>query len=453
MSSRLNQNTTKILADIERYFLGKHVQKFRGQLNLADALSRIMQFGCDDVSKRIWGEWPDALHEITAQYIADGVKFLGRTGHGGNPMGGRMNDFPIVTCYVAQLDSSVKDQYTSICMLLLQNILVSDSSYGLNNFARILRYSRNNKKDTYTILQQLPAYQGDLLEFKLSLISELASLRKNHKGDDYEEYFDGLEKLAQFDLGEKTKVETRTKGNTPVYPELVESFDDEANQVEVRPVIKIDETTGEFEKWYVAQEKAKKQEDALLRPKIAAEASAKLTRYWLRRYHKLTSEDSACLTLLEKRRLVKFIVDGLKSESNETIGAALWVAIAYLTPLSFIEAHNLLAEDSYKRVTLNGRYVLEIQPLAHGYKYTQESLKECDEAASSLNIELHSTLVQALSRLKPLKGGSILEKLNINYEGIGEILDKEVRCIKSEWAISSDETTYRLRLKSELLFA
>ncbi len=93
MSSRLNQNTTKILADIERYFLGKHVQKFRGQLNLADALSRIMQFGCDDVSKRIWGEWPDALHEITAQYIADGVKFLGRTGHGGNPMGGTANRF------------------------------------------------------------------------------------------------------------------------------------------------------------------------------------------------------------------------------------------------------------------------------------------------------------------------------------------------------------------------
>ncbi len=391
-----------------------------------------MHFGCDDVSKRIWGEWLDALPEINEQYIAEGERPLASTGYGGNAMGGMLGAFPIVSCLIAQPDSRIEQQYTSICMLLLQKILVLDSSYGLNSVARLLRCISNTERTTFFILQRLPVYMGDLSNFKLSLTSELENLRKEYTDDKYKKYFDAIEKLAQFDTGEKTKVRTRTKGNWRVYPELIENFDDEANQVGVSPVIDIDEITGEFDKWYFVQEKEKEQEGALLRPKVAAEASAKLTRYWLRRYHKLTSEDRACLTPLERRRLAKFIVDDLKSESNETFVAALWVAIAYLTPLSFIDARNVLAEkDSFQRVTLNGEYVLKIQQLANGYKYTQESLKECYEAESSLKIELHIMLVQALSRLKQLKGGSILEKLNVDYEEIDEILDKKLDILRA----------------------
>ena len=260
-----------------------------------------MRHGYDDVSQEVWGEWVGALDEITADYIAAGVKPLASTGHGGNPMGGSLDNFPIVACLIAQPDSRIKEQYTSICMLLLQKILVMDSSYGLNNVARLLRYSGSTKKTTFLILQRLPVYRGDLADFKLNLISALMSLRKEYRVDEYKKYFDGLEKLAQFDLGEKTEVGTRVKGSRPVYPELIESFDDEVSQVDVRPFVDIDEISGEFDKWYLVQEKEREQEDERIRPKNAAEASVQPTRYWLRRYHKLTEEDSACLILVKMK--------------------------------------------------------------------------------------------------------------------------------------------------------
>lgn len=67
-----------------------------------------MQHGYDSVSKRIWADWPDVLPEINDQFIAEGEEFLASTGHGGNPLGGSLDNFPIVACLTAQLDLRIK---------------------------------------------------------------------------------------------------------------------------------------------------------------------------------------------------------------------------------------------------------------------------------------------------------------------------------------------------------
>ena len=417
-----------------------------------DALIGLMKYGNDDRSRKIFLNWEmplKAMRDVMEQADVDKAAI---TRHG-STLGRLQTKFPLMAAFVVDPDEQIREQYRSLCLVVLQVIIHNGNTEGLKDFLLSLRMTSDRRSPLYGILLEFPFYDGDLERYQSALHASIETLQVALDDNVYPRippFLKKITRLIRTNQSHDDKEDRPTSVDYPVEPGVV----DEEELQGVKPwvtVIAPENDGDEPDVMSFFQEDSEDPEDAVFQPYEAVAAEVRVSRYWLRRHNKLSIHDRACLTSIEKEVVNNFINEQLVSPENSSFVTALVIATSYVWPLTLDQVIALFNDPHQNVIAEDGSLTCHIYQLPDGYRSSNRHAAGYADVIKSIQLRPPALLTTALKSVNADGSRSILNHLHKTRAATGSAIESQLAKLRHHGEFRINQARINNALIAEII--
>jgi len=422
--------------NIQHVFIGEHINRFREWVNLIDRLIELMEscpYLCQNSEP--WADTLTTLRLMQAHLNRNEILPVGKSAHSSNVMRGKFTNFPIASALLASPEDRVKKQYQGLCVLLIFHLVIKGDSSGYESIAIKLRQLSDSNPEHISLLLNLPTLDGTLTEFAQNIIASLKAISEQNTNKRTIEFIDPINRLAHKKIllsGFSRTPNSHTSRNPRRTIKSEDMTDDslqergDIEEIQIKHVDDNEYPTTDF----IWSEKTTPVDNAPL-PLEAICAGTRTSRFWIRKHHNVTMYDGSHLTGIERRRLMKFINNGLKSDLNEDKCPALIISIAYLTPLTITDVMHTLNTPNQQTITLSGSITRLLPAPEDGFSPPAGASGGLCPTTDHIDLPLYDLIQTCLTNIDMTGKKSIFQQLGMSTEVAEKHLDTALIKLRS----------------------